>query len=101
MADLNQEVVQANLESGTEIDQSVRELSRIELAEKIGLVKSGICNGVGSNSEAQVTVTLPQVFLTVCEGNEDESVRERYFLGHYSVVQYLEDCGILAKILTG
>ena len=60
MADLNQEVIQANLlENGTEIDQSVRELSRIELAEKIGLVKSGTCNIVGSTSEAQVTVTLP------------------------------------------
>lgn len=43
-------------------------------------------------------IVLPQAFLTV---SKDEKVIERSFLGHYSTVQYLEDCGIIAKVLAG
>ena len=70
VADLNQEIVQAHLleAGGPEIDQSVRELSRVELAERLGLVKSGT-----SGLQAQVSVSLPQVFLTVTSSEADGS----------------------------
>ena len=32
---------------------------------------------------------------------KDDRIIERNFLGHFDTIQYLEDCGILAKVLKG
>ena len=68
-------------------------MSRVDLAERLGLVKSG-------QSDGTCDVMLPQVFLTLTTKSGDQ-LYERTFLGYYETVQYLEDCGILLKILTG
>ena len=74
----------------------MRELSRVDLAERLGLVKSGRVAGSTDSSG----VTLPQAFLTVRK-RSDGRLLERSFLGHFETIQYLEDCGILIRILTG
>lgn len=95
--DINQEMVRANI--GNQLDESVCQMSRVDLANRIGLLKTG-------NTPSDVKV--PQAFLVVTKVHKsranlggEEIVEDRSFLGHYSTVQYLEDCGLLPKILTG
>ena len=60
VADLNQEVVQAyNSLAGVEADRTVQGMSRCDLADRLGLVKSG------QTVESDCDVDLPQAFLTV------------------------------------
>ena len=92
VADLNQEIIQArNSLMGVLADQSVLCMDRLDLAHRLGLVKSG--QAVDPSG-----VDLPQAFLVV---TKDGKTLDRNFLGHYQTVQYLEDCGILAKVLSG
>lgn len=66
MADLNKEVVRAHVDY---LNETAAEVSKAELAERLGLVKSG-----------QDELVLPQAFLTV---SKDGKVLDRTFLGHY------------------
>ena len=92
VADLNQEMIRAkNSMLGIEENDSVLAMDRQELANRLGLVKSG-------QSLDPSGVDLPQAFLMFTKG---ERVLERSFIGHYETIQYLEDCGILAKVLKG
>ena len=74
-------------------------MSRVDLAHRLGLLKTG---------NTADDVKLPQAFLVITKihkstANPDgeEITEDRAFLGHYSTIQYLEDCGLLPNILTG
>ncbi len=61
---------------GVEADQSVLDLSRADLADRLGLVKSG-------HALDHSGVDLPQAFLVL---NKNERVLERNFLGFFETV---------------
>ena len=74
-------------------------MTRVDIANRIGLLKTG---------NTPEDVKLPQAFLyinkyhkTMANPDGEEITEDRSFLGHCSTVQYLEDCGLLPKILTG
>ena len=80
IADVNQEMVTASMCDLDITDLSMveeaKEMSRGQLAERLGLVKSG-----------PDKVSLPQAFISY-QGKNKEQV-ERNFLGFFSTVQYL------------
>lgn len=66
--------------------EEAKEMSRGQLSERLGLVKSG-----------PDKVSLPQAFISY----GDDQNQEKSFLGFYSTVQYLQDCGLLQEIISG
>lgn len=88
--DINSELIEAA--HGTRAGQ---QLTRIELASKLGLVKTG-----PGGSE----LCLPQAFLVLEQSSkvlEKKVEISRNYIGDLSTCQYFEDAGLLKEILKG